>query len=67
VSLKKADGRVTEIKIVSEKGGQTKLKLPFKTFFSTVQKDVQINAAETGFVNLTFKPGATLVLKNGYE
>ncbi|GAA3988340.1 glycoside hydrolase family 95 protein [Mucilaginibacter dorajii] len=67
VSLKKADGQVTEIKIVSEKGGKTKLKLPFKTFFSTVKKDVQINPAETGFVSLIFKPGATLILKNGYE
>jgi hypothetical protein len=63
VSLKKADGQVTEIKIVAEKSGKTKLKLPFKTFFASRQKKVQVRPAETGFINLNFKPGAALVLK----
>lgn len=67
VSLKKAGGQVTEIKIVAEKGGKTKLKLPFKTFVTTQQKGVQIDTSEPGFLTLNFKPGAALVLTNGYE
>ncbi|WP_184543759.1 glycosyl hydrolase family 95 catalytic domain-containing protein [Mucilaginibacter sp. FT3.2] len=67
ISLKKAGGQVTEVKIVAEKGGETKLKLPFKTFVATTKYGVEIDSAETGFVSLNFKPGATLVLKNGYE
>ncbi|SDF22335.1 alpha-L-fucosidase 2 [Mucilaginibacter pineti] len=67
VSVKKADGQITEVKIVSEKGGKTKLKLPFKTWLAGTQKDVVINRSETGFVGLDFKPGGSVVLKNGWE
>ncbi|WP_183564101.1 glycosyl hydrolase family 95 catalytic domain-containing protein [Mucilaginibacter sp. SP1R1] len=67
LSVKKSDGQVTEVKIVSEKGGKTKLKLPFKTWVPALQKDVEIDRSETGFVSLNFKPGAILVLKNAYE
>ena len=67
VSVKKTGGQVEEVKIVSEKGGNTKLKLPFKTWFATIKKGVTISNVNEGFINLTFKPGATLVLKNGYE
>ncbi len=67
VSLKKADGQVTEVKIVAEKGGKTKLKLPFRTFVATIKKGVEIDSSTAGFVSLNFKPGAVLILKNGYE
>jgi len=48
VSLKKADGQVTEIKIVAEKGGKTKLKLPFKTFFCLTTKKSAGEARRNG-------------------
>jgi alpha-L-fucosidase 2 len=67
VSAKKEGGQVDEVKIVSEKGGVIKLKLPFRTWYTTAQKDVVVNRAEDGFVSLTCKPGAVFVLKNGYE
>nr|WP_068891289.1 glycoside hydrolase N-terminal domain-containing protein [Pedobacter panaciterrae] len=67
VSAKKDGGQVDEVKIVSEKGGITKLKLPFKTHFIASNKDFKIKSAENGFLELTAKPGAILVLKNGYE
>jgi alpha-L-fucosidase 2 len=67
VSVKKTGGQIEEVKIVSEKGGSTKLKLPFKTWFAANKKGVSISNANEGFISLTFKPGATLVLKNGYE
>ncbi len=64
VSIKKAGGAVTEIKIVSEKGGNTKLKLPFKNWVATVNKDVKIKDTDNGFIRISCKPGAVLVLKN---
>ncbi|MDN5289436.1 MAG: hypothetical protein JWR38_5710 [Mucilaginibacter sp.] len=67
VSVKKEGGQIAEVKIVSEKGGKTKLKLPFKTWFAATKKDVVIKQTDDGFVNLICKPGAVLILKNGYE
>ncbi|NRF38000.1 glycosyl hydrolase family 95 catalytic domain-containing protein [Pedobacter foliorum] len=67
VSAKKAGGQVDEVKIVSEKGGVTKLKLPFKTHFIVSNKDFKVKSDGNGFLELTAKPGAVLVLKNGYE
>jgi alpha-L-fucosidase 2 len=67
VSVKKEGGQIDEVKIVSEKGGITKLKLPFKTWFAATKSGVDIQQVADGFVTLTCKPGALLVLKNGYE
>jgi len=67
VSAKKADGQVDEVKIVSEKGGATRLKLPFKTHFVSSNTGFKIKSDGNGFLELTAKPGAVMVLKNGYE
>jgi alpha-L-fucosidase 2 len=67
VSVKKSEGQVLEIKIVSEKGGKTKLKLPFKTWFTNSRKNVIINQSEPGFLSFDFKPGASVTIKNGFE
>jgi hypothetical protein len=64
VSIKKELGKVDEVKIVSVKGGNTKLKLPFETWTATAQKDVKIANTGDGFISLNCKPGAILVLKN---
>jgi len=64
VSAKKDRGQVDEVKIVSEKGGTTRLKLPFKTHSIASNKDFKIESAEDGFLELTAKPGAVLILKN---
>ncbi len=64
VSIKKTGGQVNEVKIVSEKGGNTKLKLPFKTWAATLKKDVKIKDTADGFISLNCKPGAILILKN---
>ena len=65
VSIKKAGGLVNEVKVVSEKGGDTKLKLPFKTWIVKFKKDVKIKDRADGFISLSCKPGAILILKNG--
>jgi len=67
VSVKRSGGQVEEVKIVSEKGGNTKLKLPFKTWVPVAKKDVKIGNINNGFVSLSFKAGSVLILKNGYE
>jgi len=67
VSAKKTDGQVAEVKIVSEKGGNTKLKLPFKTWAVTYQKGLKVTNSGNGFLSLSCEPGAMLVIKNGYE
>jgi len=67
VSAMKAGGQVDEVKIVSEKGGVTKLKLPFKTHFVASNTDFKVKSDGNGFLELMATPGAILVLKNGYE
>lgn len=67
VSIKNEGNQVGEVKIVSEEGGNTKLKLPFKTWYAAIKKGVTVKQTEDGFVSLTCKPGGVLVLKNGYE
>lgn len=64
VSVKKEGGQVNEVKIVSEKGGNTRLKLPFKTWATAFKKDVKIKDTNNGFISLSCQPGAVLVLKN---
>lgn len=67
VSAKKQKGVVEEMKIVAERGGSTKLKLPFKTFIVSERKDINIKNTGTDFVELICKPGGVILLKNGYE
>jgi alpha-L-fucosidase 2 len=63
VSAKKMNGTY-EIKILSEKGGRAKLKLPFKTIAIVSKKDVQVKNIGDGFITLNCKPGGTIVIKN---
>jgi alpha-L-fucosidase 2 len=63
----KKDGQVTEVKIVAEKGGSTRLKLPFKTYYAASNKGFTIKNNGDGFLELMGTPGAVLLLKNGYE
>ncbi len=67
VSAKKTGGQVSDIKIIAEKGGVTKLKLPFKTWLAASKKGVEITDTHNGFVTLKFKVNGEIVLKNGYE
>lgn len=67
VSAKRVAGQIEEVKIVAEKGGFTKFKLPFKTYFTTTKKNIVITDTGDGFISLAFKAGGLIVLKNGYE
>lgn len=67
VSAKKDGGQVDMIKIVSDKGGKTRLKLPFKTHFFQTRKGVTIKLLENNMLELTFNKGGEIVVRNGYE
>jgi hypothetical protein len=67
LSAKRTGGQVEELKIVAEKGGETKLKLPFKTWYAVKNNGIILKSTGDGFLTLTCKPGGELVLKNGYE
>jgi len=65
VDAKKTNGQVDEIKIVAEKGGKTKLKMPFNKSITVSQKGVVLSDRKNGFVSLTCKPGGYIIFKNG--
>jgi hypothetical protein len=64
LSVKQMAGEIKEIKIVSEKGGRTKLKLPFNTPVVASKKGIEIKRS-ADFIELTCKPGGVIVLKKG--
>jgi alpha-L-fucosidase 2 len=64
LSAQKTNGAITEIKIVSEKGGKTRLKLPFTTWHTAMANGVTFNGRSgDDFIELTCQPGGILVLK----
>jgi alpha-L-fucosidase 2 len=65
VDARKKDGQIDAISIFAEKGGTTKLKLPFQSWHISTQKGVSVENATSGFVTLICKEGGTIVLKNG--
>lgn len=67
VSATKENGAVTQLKIVAEKGGKTRVKLPFKTWVAKQNTGVETKVVEGGFMQLNCKPGAIIVFENGYE
>jgi alpha-L-fucosidase 2 len=67
VSATKKDGLVDQVKISAEQGGKTKLKMPFKTWFANSKYQAEAKQVGDGFIELNFKKGGWIVLKNGYE
>ncbi|MCE6987544.1 glycosyl hydrolase family 95 catalytic domain-containing protein [Dyadobacter sp. CY323] len=64
VSLKKVSGRVTDIRITSEKGGVARLKKPFGKWTTPLVSGVAIDVPEEDFIELKCKPGGTIILRN---
>jgi len=67
INARKTNGQVEEVTITAEKGGTTRLKLPFPTWLVVSKKGVKVDSTTPGFLTLTCKKGGTIVLKNGYE
>jgi alpha-L-fucosidase 2 len=64
VSAKKISGRVEEVRIVSEKGGVTRLKLPFEKWKIGSTSGITTDASDDGWLELKCKPGGTIILQN---
>lgn len=64
VSAIKKAGIVTEIKIVSEKGGSATLKLPFKEYNTVRANQVKVVPLKEGFIQFIFKKGGQVILRN---
>ncbi len=64
VDAKKVNGQMDEIKIVSEKGGTTRLKMPFTKWRIQSKENVTLQDTDDGFVMLSCHPGGVIVLKN---
>jgi hypothetical protein len=62
VSAEKKGGYFREISIVSEKGGTTRLKLPFSGYTIVSHKGIIVKEQGDGFLKLTAIPGGKLVL-----
>ena len=67
VSAKKENGRVSEVQIVAEKKGKTRLKLPFAEWRVASAKGITPGKAANGFVELTCSKGGTITLKSGRQ
>ena len=64
VSAKKVDGILSEIKIVSERGGPTKLKLSGKGWYVAEKNDVKTKKSRGDFWDLVFREGGEITVKN---
>ncbi|MBX3253805.1 MAG: glycoside hydrolase N-terminal domain-containing protein [Chitinophagaceae bacterium] len=63
VSAKKTNGIITQIKIVAEKGGKTKLKLPFTNWKVVSARGISV--AESGdFLDLNCAAGSEVIIHN---
>jgi hypothetical protein len=62
--VKKAEGRIRELKIFAEKGGTTKLKLPFSKWTQKHAGNVKLTRLGGEFAELSFKAGSSITLLN---
>lgn len=63
VSAQKQNGAITQVKIVAEKGGKTKLKLPFSNWKVAVAKGIT-HTQNGDFLDIDAKVGGEIVLVN---
>lgn len=64
VSAEKTNAQISRIKIASDKGGKTGLKLPFKKWKLVSGKGVKVGKTTNGIIELTFEPGGVWEIIN---
>lgn len=62
VSAKRKNGQLSEISILAEKGGTTRLKVPYEQWKVKAANQIEIASTEPGFIELICQPGGTLTL-----
>ena len=66
ISAKKENGVITSVKITAEKGGEVRLKLPFKTWVSKGISRSLIHV-ENNIAAVKLDKGQTIIFENAYE
>ncbi|MBS1752056.1 MAG: glycoside hydrolase N-terminal domain-containing protein [Bacteroidetes bacterium] len=64
INAQKVNGRITKIKIMAEKAGNTLLKLPFEKWKVISSSGATAGTVQQGFLEMHFKPGGNIVLGN---
>ncbi len=64
VSAQKKNGRIEEVKISAEKGGDTRIMLPFEQWEIVAQNGVETGKAGDGKLAIRSTPGGYVVLRN---
>ena len=67
VDARKENGKISEVKIVAERGGKTRLKLPFQQWKIISAKGITAGKAINGYIDLTCRTGGLIILKNNAE
>ena len=67
VSAKKENGVPVSVKLVAEKGGECRIRLPFKTFIVKGIKRDAIKKSADGVISFKTFPGQSVIFENGYE
>lgn len=67
VSAKRENGVQTEVKIVAEKGGLLRVKLPFKTWIVKNKIPGKPTVSTNGIIEVKLNKGETIIFGNGYE
>ncbi|MGC4037538.1 MAG: glycoside hydrolase N-terminal domain-containing protein [Chitinophagaceae bacterium] len=67
ISAKKENGVITSVSIKAEKGGNCKIKLPFKTFVEKGIKRADIKIGNDNIISFKANPGQIITFENGYE
>jgi len=67
ISAKKENGIPVSLKIISEKGGECRIKLPFKTFVERGIKRINIKFEKDNIISFRTLPGQVIFMENGYE
>jgi len=67
ISATKDNGVPGQVKIVAEKGGLLRVKLPFKTWIVKNKITQKPTASNNGIVEVKLNKGETIIFGNGYE
>lgn len=66
VSANRQGGQVAEVRLTAEQGGTARVRKPFRTWY-VASASGAVLAAERDHLAITFQPGGSIVIRNGYE
>jgi len=67
VSAQKTGGQVDNITLLSEQGGEVRIRLPFPTHYIKALDKAKIEGIENGILKISFEKRGRVEIHNGYE